>query len=195
MSQRFYQLGGLKDHSLKNTYLSSLLEELQDEMWRILNTVNKEVTSLSLGEIYQISMTALEKICSQRKMFESLMNHQKKYDKMCKKDYLKIKCSGDTYTCPSKKKQLKKTEKRFFKKGRKKKKTKFFKKKPFRGKRRNQKCFICGKPGHYSKECPQKSAKTTKLIESLIIQEDANIESLYDEQECPDEEKVFTLTV
>nr|KYP36791.1 polyprotein [Cajanus cajan]KYP36793.1 polyprotein [Cajanus cajan] len=52
MSHRFYQLNGMNDASLKNTYVSSFPEELQEEMWRILQQSNKDVLQMTMGEIY-----------------------------------------------------------------------------------------------------------------------------------------------
>lgn len=67
--------------------MSSVLEELQDEMWRILQQMNKEILQLTAGEIYLISITTLEKICSQQKIFSKMINDQKKYKKAYKKGF------------------------------------------------------------------------------------------------------------
>ena len=48
MAQRFYQLIGYNDPSLKNTYVSSLLKELQVEMYWIINTMQRDVVSMTL---------------------------------------------------------------------------------------------------------------------------------------------------
>ena len=44
MQQRFYRLNGYNDPSLKSTYMSSLPGEIQEEMYRMLNLQNKEIT-------------------------------------------------------------------------------------------------------------------------------------------------------
>ena len=43
MAQRFYQLNGYNDPSLKNTYVSSLPEELQIEMYRMITAMQRDV--------------------------------------------------------------------------------------------------------------------------------------------------------
>lgn len=69
---------------------------------------------------------------------------------------------------------------------------KFFKKKKFRGKGKGQRCFVCGEKGQFSKNCPNKAGKATKLINSLQPRE-GDLESLYSEQSDADEETVFAL--
>ena len=78
------------------------------------------------------------------------------------------------------------------KKGRRKKVRFFRKKKPFRGKD-SQRCFICRKKGHFSKNCPNKREKAAKLIHSLDLATDEDIESLYDEQDQLDTSTIFRL--
>nr|KYP69085.1 polyprotein [Cajanus cajan] len=190
MSQRFYQLNGMNDASLKNTYVSSLPEELQEEMWRILQQSNKDVLQMTMGEIYQTSISALDKICNQQRLFKKMIDEQPKYKKVCKKGYLQIKCKDSSCHCKDRSNKKKKKFKSFRKKG--KKKFKFFKRKPFRGKGSNGRRFICGQKGHFSKNCPNKK-KATKLI-SILKLEDEDVESLFDEQESPDESTVFGIT-
>lgn len=67
-----------------------------------------------------------------------------------------------------------------------------FRRKPFRRKGRNQRCFICGKKGHFSKEFPNNTHKASKLINSLQPLE-RDLESLYSEQSSADEETIFSL--
>jgi len=64
--ERHYQLNGYNDASLKNTYVSSLPEEIQGEIYRMLNVQNKEITQLTFGEIHQTCLVALDKICNQQ---------------------------------------------------------------------------------------------------------------------------------
>jgi len=81
MQQRFYQLNGYNDPSLKSTYVSSLPEEIQGEMYRMLNIQNKEIIQMTLGEIHQTCIVALDKLCSQQQLLEGIMKNQKKYSK------------------------------------------------------------------------------------------------------------------
>ncbi|RDX83586.1 hypothetical protein CR513_35475, partial [Mucuna pruriens] len=115
------------------------------------------------------------------------MNQKGKFNKACRKSYLEIKCKDKTCSCSSKKKKrevqpLKKRRKSF----------KFFRKKKIRGKTFDQRCFICGKKGHYSRNCPNKADKAIKLISSLKLG-DEEVESLYSEQSSANEETVFAL--
>ncbi|CAK8530412.1 unnamed protein product [Lathyrus sativus] len=49
MAQRYYILNGYNDPSLKNTYASSLPQELQPEIHRMLATAQKDIKTMSLG--------------------------------------------------------------------------------------------------------------------------------------------------
>ncbi|RDX80470.1 hypothetical protein CR513_38977, partial [Mucuna pruriens] len=107
------------------------------------------------------------------------MNQKGKFRKACKKPYLEIKRKEKSCSCSSKKKKEK-----ILPQKKKRKPFKFFRRKKFRGKSSDQRFFICGKKGHYSRNCPNKAEKATKLISSL---------KLDDEESSADEETVFAL--
>jgi len=44
--------------------VSSLPEEIQEEMYRMLSLQNKEITLMTLGEIHQTCLVALDKLYS-----------------------------------------------------------------------------------------------------------------------------------
>jgi len=92
-------LNDYNDPSLKNTYVSSLPEEIQGEIYRMLNMRNKEITQLMLGEIHQTCIVALDKLCSQQQLLEGIMKNQKRYSKTCKKKYMEIKCKKKDCSC------------------------------------------------------------------------------------------------
>ncbi|RDX82731.1 hypothetical protein CR513_36432, partial [Mucuna pruriens] len=134
-----------------------------------------------------MTQEVIDKLCRQHQYFSDVMNQKGKFNKACKKSYLEIKCKDKTCSCSPKKKKrevqpLKKKKKSF----------KFFRKKNIRGKTSDQRCFICRKKGHYSRNCPNKAEKAIKLISSLKLG-DEEVESLYSEQSSPDEEIVFAL--
>ena len=104
---------------------------------------------MTLREIYQTCLAALEKLYSQQILFENILKDRKKYTKVCKKNYLKIKCKGMDYSCHYKP-SAKKKNKIFINKKGKRKKVKFFKKKPYRGKH-NKGCFIYGRKSNSSR--------------------------------------------
>ena len=173
MAQRFYQLNSYNDPNLKNTYFSSLPEELEAEIYRMITAIQRDVVSMTLEEIHQTCLAALDKLCSQQTFFENILKDKKKYTKACKKDYLEIKCKEKYCSCYYKP-TTKKKKKFFMNKKGKKKKVRFFKRKPYReedGKR----CFIYGKKGHFSKNCPNKKEKAFKLIHSLDLAADEDV--------------------
>ncbi|KAI5436983.1 hypothetical protein KIW84_023198 [Lathyrus oleraceus] len=63
MAQRYYVLNGYNDPGLKNTYVSSLPQELQLEIHRMLAATQKDIKTMSLGQIHQVELKALEKLC------------------------------------------------------------------------------------------------------------------------------------
>ncbi|RDX84614.1 hypothetical protein CR513_34316, partial [Mucuna pruriens] len=145
----------------------------------------KEFSTMSMGQIHQMTQEALEKLCQQHQYLSNVLKQKGKFSKACKKPYLEIKCKEKVCSCSSKKKKFDSFPK-------KKKKYKFFKKKQKRGKPSDQRCFICGKKGHYSRTCPNKADKAIKLISSLDI-DDEDVESIYSEQSSADKETVFAL--
>ncbi|KAI5444710.1 hypothetical protein KIW84_013112 [Lathyrus oleraceus] len=194
MAQRYYVLNGYNDPSLKNTYVSSLPQELQPEIHRMLATTQRDIKTMSLGQIHQVTIEALEKLCSFHHQFSEVIEQKSKFTHTCRKPYLEIKCKDKRCSCTTKKKhhQQKYTKSHRTFKGKKMKNMKFFRRKPFRGKGKNERCFICGKKGHFSKECPNNTHKAAKLI-NFIQPLEGDLESLYSEQSSADEEIIFAL--
>ncbi|RDX83587.1 hypothetical protein CR513_35476, partial [Mucuna pruriens] len=62
MSQRFYMLNGPNDPSLKNTYVASLLAEVQPELNRMTMVIQKDFSALTMGQIHQMTQEAVDKL-------------------------------------------------------------------------------------------------------------------------------------
>jgi hypothetical protein len=58
MFQRFYQLNGFNDPSLKHTYVSSLPQELQPKIHRIIGTAGRDIDTMTFGQIHQTTLEA-----------------------------------------------------------------------------------------------------------------------------------------
>ncbi|KAI5409459.1 hypothetical protein KIW84_055047 [Lathyrus oleraceus] len=76
MAQRYYVLNGYNDPSLKNTYVSPLPQELQPEIHRMLATTQRDIKTMSLGQIHQVTIEALEKLCSFHHQFSEVIEQK-----------------------------------------------------------------------------------------------------------------------
>ena len=188
MNQRFYLLNGLNDPSLKNTYVTSIPEEIQPELNKMVAAAQMNLSTMSMGQIHQFTLKVVDKLCRQHQYFSDIMNRKAKYTRACKKPYLEIKCREKTCHCSPKKKKALQTHTK-----EKRRPLKFFRRSQRRGKSRGQRCFICNQTRHFAKHCPKKSQKAIRLISHLQIGEYDDIESLYSEQSEPDDETEFAL--
>ncbi|GAA0158392.1 hypothetical protein LIER_15436 [Lithospermum erythrorhizon] len=64
MSKTFYALGGIDDVNLKQAYLNSLPEPLENETGRTLSMNNMALHTTTFRKVYQTSIAALEKLCN-----------------------------------------------------------------------------------------------------------------------------------
>ena len=127
---------------------------------------------MSRNRILEVVLLALDDLCNKRKVIREYLKGDACLDQACKKPELIIK--GKCQACvPYKKRKKFKRFKSFSKSYKQfsrrpfRKKWRYFKRKgkPFRGKKGN-KCFICGKPGHFAKNCPQ-NQKGVNLISEI----------------------------
>ncbi|KAL9224860.1 hypothetical protein vseg_000855 [Gypsophila vaccaria] len=77
MYERFYALGGIDDVNLKQAYLNSLPEPLGKETAWQFSLKNIPLSAATLGELYQTSLEALEKLCNHQKFVKQLQEQGK----------------------------------------------------------------------------------------------------------------------
>ncbi|KAH9787338.1 hypothetical protein KPL71_010556 [Citrus sinensis] len=206
MSLLFYKLNGFNEPTLKHVFLASLPEELQPNIQRQLTASNLSLDNISLGKIFQLAKTCLDKLCEQKQFFKELLKDKEPFRSACKKPYLQIKChKKKDCDCSSKKK-------RHFRKfkppefssqpRRSRKPYRFFRKKSSSSRefkrKQSSRCFICKRKGHYAKDCPNKREKSIRLVAHLQATTDyspANdeLEFYFSEQDEPTDETVFAL--
>ncbi|KAH9680105.1 hypothetical protein KPL71_026418 [Citrus sinensis] len=206
MSLLFYKLNGFNEPTLKHVFLASLPEELQPNIQRQLTASNLSLDNISLGKIFQLAKTCLDKLCEQKQFFKELLKDKEPFRSACKKPYLQIKChKKKDCDCSSKKKRhfrKFKTPEFSSKPRRSRKPYRFFRKKSSSSRefkrKQSTRCFICKKKGHYAKDCPNKREKSIRLVEHLQATTDYSpakdeLEFYFSEQDEPNDETVFVL--
>ncbi|QHN76859.1 polyprotein [Arachis hypogaea] len=105
MAAKYYPLGGNNNPPLKQVFIASLPDELQPEIQRMMMALRKEVATTTIGEIYQLALAVLDKLCEQQQMFKQLNKNSGKLKGTCSKSHLKIKCKEPSMCeCKTKKK-------------------------------------------------------------------------------------------
>ncbi|QHO08450.1 polyprotein [Arachis hypogaea] len=66
MAAKYYPLGENSNPPLKQVFMTSLPNELQPKLQQMMMTLRKEVTTTTIGEIYQLALAASDKICEQQ---------------------------------------------------------------------------------------------------------------------------------
>ncbi|KAH9769379.1 hypothetical protein KPL71_011977 [Citrus sinensis] len=206
MSLLFYKLNGFNEPTLKHVFLASLPDELQPDIQRQLTASNLSLDNISLGKIFQLAKTCLDKLCEQKQFFKELLKDKEPFRSACKKPYLQIKCKQkkDCDCSPKKKRHFKKFRNPEFssRPRRSRKPYRFFRKKSSSSRdfkrRKSSKCFICKKKGHFAKYCPHKREKSIRLVEHLQATTDYSpqkdeLEFYFSEQDEPNDETVFAL--
>ncbi|KAH9680166.1 hypothetical protein KPL71_026448 [Citrus sinensis] len=206
MSLLFYKLNGFNEPTLKHVFLASLPEELQPNIQRQLTASNLSLDNISLGKIFQLAKTCLDKLCEQKQFFKELLNDKEPFRSACKKPYLQIKChkKKDCDCSLKKKRHFRKFKPPEFssKPRRSRKPYRFFRKKSSSSRefkrKQSSRCFICKRKGHYAKDCPNKREKSIRLVEHLQATTDYSpakdeLEFYFSEQDEPNDETVFAL--
>ncbi|KAH9671226.1 hypothetical protein KPL70_017279 [Citrus sinensis] len=206
MSLLFYKLNGFNEPTLKHVFLASLPDELQPDIQRQLTASNLALDNISLGKIFQLAKTCLDKLCEQKQFFKELLKDKEPFRSACKKPYLQIKCQKKKdCDCSSKKKRhfRKFKNPEFSSRPRRSRNPyRFFRKKSSSSRdfkrRKSSRCFICKKKGHYAKDCPKKREKSIRLVEHLQATTDYSpekdeLEFYFSEQDEPNDETVFAL--
>ncbi|KAL0455354.1 UNVERIFIED_CONTAM: hypothetical protein Slati_0874600 [Sesamum latifolium] len=188
MSEKFYMLN---DPNLKHVFLASLPQELQPEIQRMIASTRRDVAQLSLGEFHQITFAALDKLCEQQSFFKGLMDKKALLKKACNKSHLEIQCKKKMCSCTPKTPRIRKGGKT------KKKSLRFFRRRPFR-KKKTDRCYLCGKKGHFARRCPNKKEKSAKMVAQILqisdtTLDDIDLETLYSEQDDQTEDTVFAI--
>ncbi|KAH9752145.1 transposon Tf2-2 polyprotein [Citrus sinensis] len=79
MSLLFYKLNGFNEPTLKHVFLASLPEELQPDIQRQLTASNLSLDNISLGKIFQLAKTCLDKLCEQKQFFKELLKDKEPF--------------------------------------------------------------------------------------------------------------------
>jgi len=148
MLKRFYALNSIDDVNLKQTYLNSLPEPLGNKTSRLLSFKNATVAQASLGEIFQMSLATLEKLCNHQKFFKQMHEEGKLLRRACDRSDFSIKCKEKKCGCSTNYQKEKKFKKKWQKKYphlSSKKKWKFFRKKSQRDFKKSDRYYICKK--------------------------------------------------
>ncbi|GJR02314.1 putative zinc finger, CCHC-type containing protein [Tanacetum coccineum] len=200
MSQRFYCLNGVDDVNLKQVFLNSFPESLGNEAYRALEARNVTIAQTTLGELYQLILNALAKLCNQKKFLAEFERTGKRLGTACDDKYLQIKCK-DKSSCDCTHTKKKFHSKRYSSLSgkprfsrRSSKKWKFIRKKKQRG-RTSDRCFICQKRGHFARNCPDKK-RSQALIQALNQVEPVDVsdlESLYSLDDEPSDSVLCTI--
>ncbi|KAH1108625.1 hypothetical protein J1N35_012393 [Gossypium stocksii] len=95
-----------QNSNLKLAIIASIPDPLQVAVNQAFQRQNKDILSLTAGEIQQEGFIALEDICNKMKIFKDYLYGDKIIDKACDDSYLKFKWPNDrSCVCRTKKKR------------------------------------------------------------------------------------------
>ena len=90
MSLLFYKLNGFNEQTLKHVFLASLPDELQPDIQRQLTASKLSLDNISLGKIFQLAKTCLDKLCEQKQFFKELLKNKEPFPECLQKALLAV---------------------------------------------------------------------------------------------------------
>lgn len=166
----------------------------------------KSVTLPQIGYIRQAIFQALDSICTKQAILKQIIQNNPALDRACSRDDLITKSD-----CPCSSRQARqksyKQYRRFklprppddrFRMTR---RTKYFRRRSPGNYRKNDRCFICNKPGHFAKNCPRSRQSIKSLQDDIAdhtgiyLSRDDDLESVFSLEDEPTGETLFSLDV
>nr|GFB02123.1 putative zinc finger, CCHC-type [Tanacetum cinerariifolium] len=197
----YHSLGEYRQLQIQRSIsLEAFMKSLRNKAYRASEAKNVTIAQTTLGELYQLILNALAKLCNQKKFIAEFERTGKRLGTACDDKYLQIKCK-DKSSCDCTHTKKKFHSKRFLGLSGKprfsrqsNKKWKFVRKKKKRGKT-SDRCFICQKRGHFARNCPDKK-RSQALIQALNKVEPVDVsdlESLYSLDDEPSNSVLCTI--
>ena len=171
MSILFYKLNGFNDPSLKHVFIASLPSKLQSDLQRKLTSTNLSIADISLGKIFQMAMLCLDKTVSRRNSLKISWKTKNPSLKLVRNliSRLSVKMKRSVFARPKRKNIFENTstENHLPKNHCGTSRKKMFPSIERKSITEYNRCFICKKRGHFTRNCPHKSTKVVHLIQHL----------------------------
>ncbi|KDP28996.1 hypothetical protein JCGZ_19549 [Jatropha curcas] len=95
MNYLYHEIGGFKDDNLKLTFIASLPQLIQPEVQRMCGT---DIANLKLGEIWQFTLTAVDRMCEQQRLFKKIAKGDTLLKSACSHPF-QTKCKDTSCEC------------------------------------------------------------------------------------------------
>ncbi|KAH0725176.1 hypothetical protein KY284_001041 [Solanum tuberosum] len=190
MARIYFELGG--DSSLKQAFVSLLPKMLAGHAMTIFKDRFKSITIPYIGYIRQAIFQVLDSICTKIFVLKQVVQNNPALDKECSRSDLVTK-SDFSYSSRRARRKTVKQYQRFKlprppdNRYRMTRHTKFFRRRSQGNYRKNDRCFICNKPGHFAKNCPQSKRSdepTSETLFSIDVYEMAGDDTNIDDDQC-----------